>query len=174
MSTSSIVICPPAPGESRVFDHDGLGVELTSVAQTLAANVLTVPAVDYLETDDLRTQRAHWVAALAVAMSAAQLTTPIALVLVGAAGALAPAVGFSQRAARRSVSGYLMVDADVPTIGGAHEDWPDAPVSYLYSPTAHALTVNQARLRGWHVVSMTDAGPCTVTDAIAAVVPTLL
>jgi len=170
VSTSSIVICPAAPGDAPAFNHAGLGAELATVAAGMDAKVLTVPAVDYLATDDIRTQRAHWVAALAVAMSTAGLSTPVALVLFGAAGALAPAVGFSQRAARRAVSGYVLVDADVPTIGGAHEDWPDAPVSYLHSPEAHALNVNQARLRGWHLIGMADAEPFTVTDAIATVV----
>lgn len=139
----------------------------------LDVTILSVPAVDYLAEDDIRTQRAHWVATLAVSMSAAAISAPVILVLLGAAGALAPAVGFSQRAARRLVSGYVLVDAEVPTIGGAHQDWPDAPVSYLYSPQAHALNVNQARLRGWDVDQLSDAEPFTITDAIAKVFPTL-
>ena len=167
------MICPPAPGEVSEFDHAELAPAIGSLPQSLGVKVLTVPSVDYQATDDLRTQRAHWVATLAVAMSTSGLSAPVALVLFGSAGALAPAVGFSQRASRRAVSGYVLVDADVPTIGGAHEDWPDAPVVYLYSAAAHELNVNQARLRGWHLVPLADATPSTISGAIAAVIPTL-
>ena len=173
MSTSSIVICPPAPGEPEGLDYEELADEFEAMADSHGVRVLTVPTVDYLAADDIRTQRAHWVAALAVGISTAGLSAPIALVLIGAAGALAPAVGFSQRASRRAVSGYVFVDDEVPTIGGAHEDWPDAPVTYLHSPQAHELNVNQARLRGWNLVPLADAAPNTISAAIATLTTTL-
>jgi hypothetical protein len=169
----TIVVCPPAPGDQYVFDFAGLESELTLVAASLGTGVMVVPAVDYESQDDDRTKRAHWVAALAVAMSAGAISSPITLVLAGASGALAPAVGFSQRAARRLVIGYILIDAELPTVGGAHEDWPDAPVIYLHSPQAQVLNVNQARLRGWDVVAVANAHASTVTDAIAEIIPSL-
>ena len=169
----TIVVCPPAPGDPYVFDFAGLESELTSVATSLGSGVLVVPAVDYEAEDDDRTKRAHWVAALAVAMSGGAISSPITLVLAGASGALAPAVGFSQRAARRLVIGYILIDAELPSVGGAHEDWPDAPVFYLHSPQAHVLNVNQARLRGWDLVAVANTDASTVTDAIAEVLRSL-
>jgi hypothetical protein len=173
VTTSSIVICPPAPGEREGVDLEELADELAVLTHTLGMRVLPIPPVAYVRDDDARTQRAHWVAALAVGISTAGLSAPVALVLIGSAGALAPAVGFSQRASRRAVSTYVFVDAEVPTIGGAHEDWPDAPVTYLYSSLAHELNVNQARLRGWNLVSLADAAPATISAAIATHVTTL-
>src|SRR5690606_19546881 len=84
--------------------------------------------------DDARTRAAHFVAQFALAVSAAQVTAPVLPVLSGRAGALAPAVGLSQRASRRAVAGYVRVDADLPGPGGEVPDWPDAPVAYFASP----------------------------------------
>jgi hypothetical protein len=60
-----------------------------------------------------------------------------------------PALGFAQRASRRRVAGYVLVDADLPRPGV--QDWPDAPVTYVGGPGAE-----QARLRGWDVESGGD------------------
>ena len=155
------------------MDLEELADELAVLTHALGTRVLPVPQVAYVPDDDARTQRAHWVAALAVGISTAGLSAPVALVLIGAAGALAPAVGFSQRASRRAVSAYVLVDAEVPTIGGAHEDWPDAPVIYLHSPQANELNVNQARLRGWNLVPLDDAAPTTISAAIATLATTI-
>ncbi|MDA8436049.1 MAG: hypothetical protein M0Z98_08700, partial [Actinomycetales bacterium] len=81
----------------------------------------------------------------------------------------APAVGFSQRAARRAVSGYVLVDAAVPPAESRGGDWPDAPVHYVASPAADPLEVNQARLRGWTVHEVPDAGAAAVAGAVVRI-----
>jgi hypothetical protein len=156
-----------------VFDIEGLEIELATVAESLETGVLVVPPVEYEPDDDERTQRAHWVAALALAMSAGAARAPITLVLLGVAGSLAPAVGFSQRAARRLVNGYILVDAELPRVDGTNEDWPDAPVIYVHSPEAHALNVNQAQLRGWDTIEIPDTSSLTVTDTVVQIAGTL-
>ena len=83
------------------------------------------------------------------------------LVLGGESGAMAAAMGFSQKAARRAVSGYVLVDAVVPPAESRAGDWPDAPVHYVASPAADPLEANQARLRGWTVHEVADAAPTT-------------
>ena len=45
------------------------------------------------------------------------------------AGALAAALGFSQKASRRAVHGYVLVDAVVPPAESRGGDWPDAASS---------------------------------------------
>ena len=116
--------------------------------------------------DDARTARAHWVAHLSIALATSGAVAPLLLVLGGDSGGMAAALGFSQRAARRRVSGYVLVDAVVPPADDRTEDWPDAPVHYLASPAATPLEVNQARLRGWNVVDVTDLAPTTLADAL--------
>jgi hypothetical protein len=93
----------------------------------------------------------------------------VLVVLGGASGAMAAAVGFSQKAARRAVSGYVLVDAVVPAADSRIDDWPDAPVHYLASPASDPLEANQARLRGWSVHEIPDAGPTTIGAVIAAI-----
>jgi hypothetical protein len=61
-----------------------------------------------------------------------------------------PALGFSQKASRRPVAGYVLIDDQLPkagTAGGA--DWPDAPVTYVATGPDYADTAHQAELRGW-------------------------
>ena len=70
-----------------------------------------------------------------------------------------PALGLSQRAARRPVAGYALLDADCPDAGALPVDWPDAPVHYLASPAAPGPALDHARLRAWR---------CTVADLDAA------
>lgn len=90
--------------------------------------------------------------------------------LDGTAGALAPALGFAQKAARRTVAAYVLVDAATPPAESRGGDWPDAPVWFVASPGADQLEVNQARLRGWTVVEVADGDPESIGRAIAAVV----
>lgn len=169
----TIVVCPAAPGESHPFDFTRLESALLDSASAQGPGVLVIPAVDYEVEDDARTKRAHWVAAVAVAMSSGATASPIALVLIGTAGSLAPAVGFSQRAARRLVIGYILIDADLPRIDGAHDDWPDAPVVYVHSSQADPLNVNQARLRGWETVAIAAGDAATISSTVLEIFQTL-
>jgi hypothetical protein len=95
-----------------------------------------------------------WVARTALAISAEvsarRLAPPVLLVIVGALARHAPALGFAQRAARRSVRGYVLVDPHLPRAGQV-SDWPDAPVSVVLSTPDADAVARDARLRGWEV-----------------------
>ena len=97
---------------------------------------------------------AAWVADQAVAITAAGLDRPLILVATGQATACLPALGFSQRASRRTVVTYVMVDGPLPQAGPATTDWPDAPVLCVqHDGPAELIEVVSAgaRLRGWQV-----------------------
>jgi hypothetical protein len=112
--------------------------------------------------DDARTLRAHWVAHLAIGLATGGAVAPVLLVLGGSSGGLAPALGFSQKASRRAVSAYVLVDAVMPPAESRGGDWPDAPVHYVASPAADPLEVNVAHLRGWAVHTVPDVSPTTL------------
>ncbi|MGB3014048.1 MAG: hypothetical protein WBB41_05490, partial [Candidatus Nanopelagicales bacterium] len=57
--------------------------------------------------------------------------------------------GFAQRASRRRVVGYVLVDGELPKPGV--QDWPDAPVTYLGTNESHL-----AELRGWDLLPGDD------------------
>lgn len=129
---------------------------------------------------DLKTATAHWVAHIALNLTQAQPTKPILLVAHGVAGQLLPAIGFAQKASRRPVAGYVVVDGDLPKVGAA--DWPDAPVSYIRTTDGAAAAeaaaktlpvagqeqpqdpARVAELRGWTVYD--DADPVEVLREI--------
>jgi hypothetical protein len=97
---------------------------------------------------------AAWVADQAVAITAAGLDRPLSLVATGPATVGLPALGFSQRASRRTVVTYVLVDGPLPQVGPATGDWPDAPVLCVQhdGPTDLDQAVSAgARLRGWQV-----------------------
>lgn len=107
-----------------------------------------------------------WVAGCAVALLGSRPPGPLLLVAGGAAGALLPGLGFAQRAARRPVGGYLLVDAALPPTGAT--DWPDAPVVVvLPAGSADAEERSrEARRRGWEVL-VTDDVPGTIASVAA-------
>ena len=76
-------------------------------------------------------------------------TSPLVIVAVGDLAALLPAVALAQRAARRQVLAYVLIDPDYPAVS---EGWPDARVHVLGSPGVELRT---AELRGW------ETGPVT-------------
>ena len=82
------------PGALRDFGHDAL--------------VLDVSA------DDSPPYAARYVAAAAAQIAAADPTSPLVLVAHSGAGYLLPQLGFTQRAARRAVGGYVFLDAGIP------------------------------------------------------------
>ncbi len=169
MSTATIVVCPPLPGSPASYDPADVVDALLDDPRTAGLRTLSLDVPDPDSADDARTVRAHWVAHLAIGLVTSGAKAPVLLVLGGASGAMAAAVGFSQKAARRAVSGYVLVDAVVPAADARIDDWPDAPVHYLASPAADPLEANQARLRGWSVHEVDDAGPATLGTVIAAI-----
>jgi hypothetical protein len=75
---------------------------------------------------------------------------PLVIVAVGAMAALLPSVALAQRAARRQVLAYVLVDPEYPAVS---EGWPDARVHVLGSPEFDLRT---AELRGWETGSVTE------------------
>ncbi len=116
------------------------------------------------EASDERLGIAAWVADQAVAITAAQVEGPLMLVSAGDANRAVPALGYSQRASRRSVVAYVLVDGPLPDASRAGRDWPDAPVVHVTTPGADAAPAAAARLRGW---STLDADPIAVVSRIA-------
>jgi hypothetical protein len=76
-------------------------------------------------------------------------TPPLLIVTEGAYSALLPAIALAQRAARRRVLGYVLIDPEYPPVT---EAWPDARVHVLGSAGAELRT---AELRGWETGSVT-------------------
>jgi hypothetical protein len=170
VSIATVVLCPPLPGAATAYDVPDT-VDALLDDPRLAGVRLLAPEVPAGEPgDDERTLRAHWVAHLAVSLATSGAAAPLLLVLAGSAGSLAPALGFAQKAARRAVAAYVLVDAATPPAESRGGDWPDAPVWFVASPAADGLEANQARLRGWEVVEVPDAEAGTVAAAIADVV----
>ncbi len=167
MTAATVVLCPPLPGAAPAYDASDTADVLLD--RPGGYRVLSPYVDDPAPDDDARTQRAHWVAHLSIALAAGNAVAPVLLVVDGTAGAMAPALGFSQKAARRAVAGYVLVDAVVPPADDRSLDWPDAPVVYVASPAADAEQVQHARLRGWEVLEVPDAGPLAVGAAVAEV-----
>jgi len=74
---------------------------------------------------------------------------PLIIIAVGELATLLPAVALAQRAARRQVLGYVLIDPEYPAVS---EGWPDARVHALGSP---GVDLRTAELRGW------ETGPVT-------------
>lgn len=166
MSTSSIVLCPPLPGVASAYDAADVADALLDDPRCAGITALSPYVPEGENDDDPRTLRAHWVAHLSIALATGGAVAPVLLVLGGTSGALAPALGFSQKASRRAVSGYVLVDASTPAADSGGDDWPDAPVVYVASPAADPLEVNQARLRGWTVREVDALTPSALADAV--------
>ena len=101
---------------------------------------------------DARMGIASWVADQAIAITAAQVDGPLILVSSGDANRAVPALGFSQRASRRNVVAYVLVDGPLPDPSRVGTDWPDAPVVHVTSPGAAEGPAAAARLRGWSTI----------------------
>jgi hypothetical protein len=72
---------------------------------------------------------------------------PLVIVAQGDHALLLPAIALSQRTAHRRVSGYVLIDPDLPPVG---DTWPDAPVTVVTDDTDSQASL-QGRLRGWQV-----------------------
>lgn len=166
MVLDTIVLCPGLAGPTA-YDRDDLARALSSLGQGLG---VVVVAARTGGPDGAAGAQAYWVANVAVGLSRDSTRGPVLLVLGGRTGSLAPALGLSQRAARRQVGGYVLVDAACPATGPDTADWPDAPVGYLASPAADPGAVQHARLRGWRVVPVPDLAAKTLAAALRALI----
>ncbi|HNE89331.1 MAG TPA: hypothetical protein PKL68_07090 [Actinomycetota bacterium] len=140
----TIALLPPLPGEQWSWRE---------VAAELAAynyHVRILPALpdDATPADGLDLAGA-WVAHCALELATEVGRPPALLVAHGQAGRMLTALGFAQKASRRRVVGYVLVDGELPKPGV--QDWPDAPVTYIGARQAHA-----AELRGWDVLNSGD------------------
>lgn len=134
-----------------------IGTTSHHVAAALPGAV-TVPPFDDDDT---------WVARTALAITQACQAQvafpPLLLVFCGSSARYAPHLGFAQRAARRAVRGYVLIDPELPR-PGAVSDWPDAPVIVVLSaqdgPREH-----DAHLRGWEVLVGDPSS--VITDLVA-------
>ena len=166
----AVVLCPPLTvGQPAPAWQGELVQALGTAGITALAPILTggtgaaptrTPQAQVGSAED-RLAIAGWVADQAIAITMARLGLPLILVSSGEANRGLPALGMSQRAARHSVVGYVMVDGPAATASRASLDWPDAPVLYICSHGAPAHGLASARLRGWATV---------VGDPVAAVV----
>ena len=160
MTIGTVVLLPKAqlPDDSAGGTASDPAAERREIAADLMAhgvNVYVVPDAPAADGLDLRTATAHWVAHNAMTLTAAQPEKPLMLVAFGGAGQLLAALGFSQKASRRPVASYVVVDGTIPKAGSA--DWPDAPVSYISSSTEPpAGAAREAELRGWTVEQSPD------------------
>jgi hypothetical protein len=162
MTGVTVVLCPALdPGAP-----DGLRRELAGVLAGwgLPAVIPHRQPRDGAELTDERLGIAAWVADQAVAITAAQVEGPLILVSSGDANRAVPALGYSQRASRRGVVAYVLVDAPLPDPSRAGTDWPDAPVIHVTSPGLDSAAAESAKLRGWSTVA---GDPIDVVTRIA-------
>ncbi|MEZ5184866.1 MAG: hypothetical protein R2720_03900 [Candidatus Nanopelagicales bacterium] len=145
MSDLLIVLLPPLPGEQW---------SRRETAAELAAYNFQIKLISELPAEtidgDLDLAGA-WVAHCALEMAQKADRSPALLVAQGGAGRMLAALGFSQRASRRRVVGYVVVDGELPKADV--QDWPDAPVTYIGDRESHL-----ADLRGWEVLPNDDLG----------------
>jgi hypothetical protein len=116
---------------------------------------VVVPDLHQLSGDQSDARRSpntgRYVARAAMEITAHLPAQPLVLIAHSAAGPLLPPLGAAQRAAHRTVGGYVFVDAEFPGPGDLLGDWPDAPCGYLRTSEPYELQARQARLRGWPV-----------------------
>ena len=84
----------PLPDALRDLGHDALVLDISA--------------------DDSPPYAVRYVAAAAAQIAAADPTSPLVLVAHSGAGYLLPQLGFTQRAARRGIGGYVFLDAGIP------------------------------------------------------------
>ena len=155
MAVANVVVIPDGswPAADAVAEVAGRGVpvfspELADVPADLPANLADSRRVALL---------AQWV-------KRNLPTGAVVWVAHGDTARLLPGLSFAQRAAHRTVVGYVLVDAVSPA---PSLEWPDAPVTWIRTSQA-ADEVGQgalsAELRGFRVVA---------TDDLAGVIQTV-
>ncbi len=167
MTAGTIIVLASSTAEDSAWAAS-LGAELSAnlqLAGTVAVHVLE-PVADDASIADERTALAHAVAHASIELTRVGPVQPLVLVARGSSAAWLPALGFAQRASRRSVSGYVCIDSLAPR-SGTH-DWPDAPVTLVCSGDDPGLVDlrDQARLRGWDSVDA-NSGQASVVASLA-------
>lgn len=142
MSDLLVALLPPVPGEAWSWRESA--AELAAYGY----QVRVVPSIAE-QADGELDLAGMYVAHCALDLARTAGRPPTLLAAFGGAGRMVAAVGFAQRAARRRVVGYALIEADLPKPGV--QDWPDAPVTYIGAREAVL-----AGLRGWEVLSGED------------------
>ncbi len=161
MSGVTVVLCPALDPDT----DDGARRELAAALAGWGIPVV-VPRRQPRHGAELADERllmAAWVADQAVAITEAQVEGPLIVVSTGTANRAVPALGFAQRASRRSVVGYVLLEGPLPDPSRAGQDWPDAPVLYVCSTGPDAST-RAAELRGWTTL---QEDPISAVTALA-------
>lgn len=156
MSDLTIALLPGLPGEQWSWRE---------IAAELAAYNFEVHIVSESDADGTESAldlAGLWVAHCALELARDEARPPVLLVAQGGSGRMLNALGFSQRASRRRVAGYALVDAELPKPGV--QDWPDAPVTYVGTREAA-----MAELRGWDVLPGGDIAADLRTVALQSV-----
>lgn len=142
MTDLIVALLPPLPGESWSWGESaaelaayGYGVRIIAACPDDAGGDLDLAGA--------------YVAHCALQLAQDTDRQPVLLVAYGGAGRMVAALGFAQKASRRRVLGYALVEAELPKQGV--QDWPDAPVTYIGDREA-----TLAHLRGWEVLPADD------------------
>lgn len=138
-----IALLPALPGEHWSWRE--IAAELAAYHHRVKI-VSTLPEASIDGDLDLA---GAWVAHCALDLAQERDRPPALLVAQGGAGRMLAALGFSQKASRRMVVGYVLLDGELPKAGV--QDWPDAPVTYIGSRESRL-----ADLRGWEVLPGED------------------
>ncbi len=131
--TGTVLVLPTSGSDAAVLRAEFLGRSLGSLA------IEPLPGPSGALT-----------ARICGAISAAAPAGPLHVVAFGSSALLLPAVALAQRAGRRLVAEYVLVDPEIPQVTDA---WPDAPVT-VYTTQGAAPAAAHARLRGWSVHPM--------------------
>lgn len=142
MSDPLVALLPPLPGEQ--WNWGECAAELAAYGYP----VQILPALADHASGELDLA-GMYVAHCALALASHPERPPVLLAAYGGAGRMVAALGFAQRAARRKVVGYALIEADLPKAGV--QDWPDAPVTYIGEKESA-----MAGLRGWDVLGGAD------------------
>jgi hypothetical protein len=159
MTVVTVVLCPALDSEAA----DGPRRELAAALAGWGIPVVVPRRTQRPSTDldDERLTRAAWVADQAVAITEARVDGPIIVVSSGPANRAVPALAFSQRASRRTIVAYVLVDGPLPEPSRTGADWPDAPVFYVAGAASPSESTRAAKLRGW--TTLTGDAISTVT-----------
>jgi hypothetical protein len=139
----TIALLPPVPGED--WPRREVAAELAAYNH----RVRIVPDLGESTVDGDLDLAGAWVAHCALELATDPGRPPVLLVAHGTAGRMLAALGFAQKASRRRVVGYVIVEGELPRQGV--QDWPDAPVTYIGEQESHL-----ADLRGWDVLPADD------------------
>lgn len=128
MPTASVLLAPPLPAD-RSWDLDRF--EIAADLQTAGVGPVVVPPGTRVPDSTAEGAEGpeeairHWLAQTALHLRQSLMPQPTLLVLGGTATAQAPALGFAMQAARRAISGYVLIGG-LPDAGTV--EWPNAPV----------------------------------------------